>query len=312
MYRFLTPSPLNHFRLLLVVVGFILLPHVTRAQKDIVFISDTQAPMWVEKLVLGSNHNIQATKMVFSDIILHRPGSLFILGDVVTLGYKKKKWITMDAYLDSCRKAGIQVTALLGNHDVMTKSRKGETQFQKRFPDHNKTGYYRVVDSVAIVFLNSNFRKLSPDEFDHQQAWLHTTLQSLDNDPAVITTLVTCHHAPYSNSRIVGSSKNVQEHFVPEFLQSKKARLFITGHSHNYEHFKYGGKDFLVIGGGGGLSQPVSKKEKGYDDLSSSYKPQFHYLVLRRHGSALTLTSRFLKSDFSGFDEGLSFSIPIR
>ena len=276
---------------------------------EIVFVSDTQAPMWVEKLVLGSNNNVRATDLVLGDIVRRRPTSVFILGDVVTLGYKQKKWSRMDRFLDSCRKAGIPVRALLGNHDVMTRSRKGETQFQKRFPDHHRTGYYLVTDSVAMVFLNSNFSKLSDQDIATQQAWFTATLQALDEDRGVVATIVACHHAPYSNSKIVGSSKSVQQHFVPPFLSSRKAKLFITGHSHNYEQFRHGGKDFLIIGGGGGLSQPLSDKEDRFYDLSTTYKPQFHYLVMQRHRGQLCLTSRYLNEDFSGFSEGLSFSI---
>lgn len=62
--------------------------------------------MWVEKIVLKSNNNVQATQLAFNDILEKRPTSLFILGDVVTLGYKQKKWSRMDIYLDSCRRAG--------------------------------------------------------------------------------------------------------------------------------------------------------------------------------------------------------------
>jgi UDP-2,3-diacylglucosamine pyrophosphatase LpxH len=301
-------TPFRLIFIILIAGGLTQLPLGLKAQSKIIFVSDTQAPMWVEKVALGSNQNVRATGLIFHDIIRQQPKSLFILGDVVTLGYKNKKWSKMDAYLDTCRKNGIQVTALLGNHDVMSNARKGETQFQKRFPEHDKTGYYLVVDSTAVVFLNSNFKKLSPSEIDRQKSWLHSTLQALDSDPAVLTALVACHHAPYSNSKVVGSSKTVQEHFVPEFLRSKKGRLFITGHSHNYEHFIQEGKDFLVIGGGGGVSQPV---KKGYDDLAASYKPQFHYLLLQRNKNTLKLTSRYLKSDFSGFEEGLTFSVPI-
>jgi hypothetical protein len=145
-----------------------------------------------------------------------------------------------------------------------------------------------------------------------QQTWLVSTLTALDSDPAVVTTIVACHHAPFSNSKIVGSSRNVQKYFVPSFLASPKARLFITGHSHNYELFKHQGKDFLIIGGGGGLSQPLSNNEERLSDLSTTYKPQFHYLVMNRSAGQLCLTSRFLKDDFSGFTEGLSFSIPYR
>lgn len=278
----------------------------TAPQTRIAFVSDTQAPMKVETIVLKSNQNVRATGLIFHDILNQKPASLFILGDVVSLGYKKKKWTNMDRYLDSCRRSGIRVSALMGNHDVMTKAKKGEHQFQTRFPDHVRLGFYQIIDSVAIVFLNSNFSKLSGEDFGKQQSWLRTTLHSLDKDGAVLATIVSCHHAPYSNSKIVGSSTKVQQNFVPDFIQSRKARLFITGHSHNYEHFLVQGKDFLVIGGGGGLSQPLSMERP---DISGSYKPAFHYILLRRVHHDLIVSSRYLKENFGSFENGISFSI---
>lgn len=305
MEMFLTSRP---FRYLL----FCLLTAVrpTYGQPEIAFISDTQAPMRVETVALKSNNNVEATGILFRDIQETKPASLLILGDVVNLGYKAKKWTRMDGYLDSCRRAGISVHALLGNHDVMTASAKGEAQFQRRFPDHNRLGYYRVMDSTAIVLLNSNFKKLTTVEIQTQQQWLQKLLAALDEDPAIVVIILACHHAPYSNSTIVGSSEGVQLNFVPAYLQSKKARLFITGHSHNFERFNLQGKDFLIIGGGGGLAQPLSTKPDRLRDLNPDYKPAFHYLLMNRKPGALHFTSRFLKEDFSGCQEGLLFSIP--
>jgi predicted phosphodiesterase len=278
-------------------------------QQQIAFLSDTQEPMWVEKLALKSNNNREATAIVFGDIVKTKPALLLILGDVVNLGYKEKKWSRMDSYLDSSRRAGITVHGLLGNHDVMTASARGEAQFQRRFPDHNRLGYYRVMDSTAIVLLNSNFKKLTKTEILAQEQWLQTILSAFDSDPAIAVVILTCHHAPYSNSRIVGSSEAVQRSFVPAYLQSKKARLFITGHSHNFERFTIRGKDFVVIGGGGGLSQPLSTKSDRLTDANPEYKPAFHYLLMKRKPGVLHLTSRLVKEDFSGCQDGLTFSV---
>ncbi len=280
----------------------------TYGQTRIAFVSDTQAPMKVETIVLKSNQNVKATGLIFHDILSQKPTSLFILGDVVSLGYKKKKWINMDRYLDSCRRAGIRVSALLGNHDVMTKAKKGEHQFQTRFPDNVRLGFYQIIDSVALIFLNSNFSKLSSQDFEKQKSWLRKTLHNLDEDGAVLATIVACHHAPYTNSKIVGESTKVQQNFVPDYIQSRKACLFITGHSHNYEHFMVQGKDFLVIGGGGGLHQPLSTNRP---DISGGYKPAFHYILLQRVHHDLVVSSRYLKENFDGFENGLSFTIKV-
>lgn len=291
------------------VVGLIFAFPAAHGQSEIAFVSDTQAPMRVETIALKENNNVEATSLLFHDILRQHPARLFILGDVTNLSKKEKRWEKMDRYLDSCRQAGISVSAVLGNHDVMSSSSKGEARFRERFPEHNRTGYFTVIDSTALILLNSNFKKLSSGDLQAQQAWYQSTLDQLDSDPAVAVIIIACHHAPYSNSTIVGSTEAVQEHFVPGYLKSPKARLFITGHSHNFEHFKMEGKEFLVIGGGGGLHQPLSTKADRLPDLNPDYKPEFHYVLMRRTPHHLQFRTRFLKPDFSGMMDGISFAI---
>ncbi|MDP4149626.1 MAG: metallophosphoesterase [Bacteroidota bacterium] len=276
---------------------------------DIDFVSDTQQPMTIEKIKLRSNHNIKATALLFAEILRTRPSALFMLGDVTAVGSETSKWRKVDRFLDSCRQYGIAVHGQLGNHDVMWTRRMGERNFKKRFPDFVDTGFLTVVDSVAVVLLKSNFKKLSGAEIAREMHWYKAALDSLNTDPAILDIIVCCHHAPYSNSLIVGCSKQVQQYFTPAFLQTAKCRLFMTGHAHSFEHFNFGEKDFVVIGGGGGLHQPLDTSSKCIPDLAAAYKPMFHYLSIRRSGEALILTSHFEKPDFSGFSEGYSFTI---
>lgn len=301
------------FFLVLVSLAFGLSsPAEVVAQKKIAVISDTQAPMWIEDVFLKSRQNEKATALLMQDIIREKPVHLFILGDVVALGYKDKKWKAMDSYLQACRTSGIIVSALLGNHDVMIRANKGEQKFQVRFPELVRTGYVKVIDSIAFVLLNSNFKKLSTDDIQNQQVWLQSTLKSLDQDPSVIAIVAACHHAPYSNSKVVGSSKNVQQHFVPLFLQSSKSCLFVTGHSHAFEHFNIQGKTFVITGGGGGIHQPLKTSNPEWNDLALNYKPMFHYLTVARTNRQLNFTSHYLSPDMTTMEEGYSFNIAIR
>lgn len=281
----------------------------TADANEIDFASDTQAPMFIETLWLKPNHNRAATKKIFADINSRKPGSLFLLGDVVNLGYSNKQWKPMSGYLESLRKDSVSVYATLGNHEVMGQTKKGEKKFEKYFPEFNQTGFVEIKDSIAIVLLNSNFGKLSKDENEKQVDWYKKTLQSLDADPAVQFIITGCHHSPYTNSKIVRSSEDVQQKFVPAFLASAKSRLFLSGHSHNFEHYQVQGKDFLVIGGGGGLKQPLKDGKDILPDLAADYKPMFHYLSILRKADRLEVTSFELKKDFSGFDKGLTLEI---
>ena len=275
----------------------------------IAFASDTQEPMWVEKLLLKPDHNLLATKMIFTDVDSLRPKALFILGDVVSLGKSKHSWKNIDKYIARTAKDSIPVYATLGNHEVMFNARRGTLNFKKRFPDYDPKGYMKVVDSVAVVLVNSNFAAMSAAEITSQNNWYQAELSTLDNDPAVKMIVVGCHHSPYTNSSIVQPSENVRKYFVPPFINSKKAVLFLSGHSHNFEQFNVSGKYFLVIGGGGGLHQPLRANNEQMHDLSPNYKPAFHYLQISRNGKDLNVLSRRLKADFSGFDDGLTFRI---
>jgi len=269
------------------------------------FTSDTQGRLLFEKLFRPYNHNETATQLIFHDVNARQPSALFILGDVVSLGYHNAKWKPVDINLKLLRNNGIPVYAALGNHEVMINSTLGQKRFQSRFPEHSATGYIKVVDSVAIVLLNSNFSKMKPADIKKQDTWYRQTLARLDTSASVKLVIVGCHHSPYSNNKVAVSSLPVQQHFVPSFMQSKKCVLFLSGHSHNFESFKMGGKQFLVIGGGGGVHQPLNTTGQTLPDLAPNYKPQFHYLEVTRRHDSLQVVSRRLKTDFSGFEDGL-------
>lgn len=277
-------------------------------RKILAFTSDTQQPMTIEKIFLKSDHNEKATKMIFEDVTALKPAGMFILGDVVSVGYKNRKWKSVDKYIAELKKDSIPVYATLGNHEVMFIASKGIKQFRSRFPMFKPEGYMVVIDSVAVVLLNSNFDKMKTAEIKAQDTWYTETLNKLDADPAIRAVIVGCHHSPYTNSTIVKPSLQVQLKFVKQFIASKKATLFLSGHSHNFERFKVQDKDFLVIGGGGGLHQPLNSTFVT-PDIEPNYKPSFHYLQVAREGSKLNILSRQLKTDFTSFTDGITFKV---
>lgn len=286
--------------------------NIAVAQKKtpvLAFVSDTQEPQWVEKLFLKADHNLEATQMIFKEVGARRAAAFFILGDVVSSGKKAKAWKNIDQYIGNAAKDSIPVYATLGNHDVMFNAKKGMLNFKTRFPTYEPTGFTVVVDSVAVVLLNSNFGAMSAADISKQNSWYQSKLKELDNDAAVKLVIVGCHHSPYTNSKVVKPSAAVQERFVKPFIKSAKCVLFLSGHSHNYEQFKVQGKQFVVIGGGGGLHQYVKANNDIMHDVASDYKPVFHYLEVRRQKDKLEVLSRQLKADISGFTDGREFVV---
>ncbi len=264
------------------------------------FVGDTQTPIWIESLLLGSHRSEEASDSIMADIARRRPGHLFVLGDLVSFGPYRGSWKRIDRQVTGLRRERIAVHAVLGNHELMIFARTGEECFQELFPDHVRTGYVLTVDSVAVILLNSNFGALGPASAGQQKTWYVRTLDSLQRDPAVRLIVVCCHHSPFSNSKVVGGSEEVREEFVPGFLETSKCRLFLSGHAHAFEHFEEGGKTFLVIGGGGGSPHPLtSGNEQTWTDLAPLRKPLYHYLELRREAGKLIATVRELAVDFT-------------
>jgi hypothetical protein len=92
--------------------------------------------------------------------------------------------------------------------------------------------------------------------------------------------VVACHDPPFTNSTIVPESKDVQVRFVPEFMATPKAKLFISGHCHSYERFMVKGKMFVVSGGAGGPRQKVivnRKRHRHLDIYDDKRIRPFHY-----------------------------------
>ncbi len=287
-------------------------PSKTANPNRVVFLSDSQDPIWIEKFFLEENHNIQAKEMIFSEIISLSPSAVFHLGDLVALGFWSKEWIPIDRFTSSLKKHNIDFYPILGNHELFFPAYLGLKNFVERFPFHSETGYSVQKSGVAYILLNSNFSSLTSDEISEQNMWLKETLLKFDNDPRINFIIVAVHHSPFTNNKIVGINEDVQKYFVPVFIKSSKAKFFISGHAHAFEHFRVEGKDFLVIGGGGGLQHPlftgkVEKYRNLYDSLSATI--MFHFLVIDVFADSLNLSVMMLNKQFTSFENVYSIKV---
>jgi hypothetical protein len=287
------------------------------AERSFVIISDTQTPMWFEKLFVKTHHNAEATEILFNSIAKDTSvSSVFFLGDVTAMSSIDGNWEKIDSFLLQTRKNHASNYAAAGNHDYLLSSKNGENNLKKRFPEFIRTGYTVRQGTTAFILLNSNFSVLSDSEKTQQQKWYIEELQSLDNDSTIKIVVIGCHHSPFSNSSIVGHSQQVREIFVPPFLSSKKTGLFISGHSHTLEHFKdtIANKNFLVIGGGGGLLHTRSKERPGeLQDLipwQSDYR-MFHYIIGNIDDKFLRLSVMMLNEDLTGPKPFYEIKIPV-
>lgn len=251
------------------------------AGKELCFVSDTQEPNFFEKLFMHPNNNSKARQAIFAGILDEKPSAVFHLGDLVEFGSWPGDWGYIDDFVNRLHSRGIAFNAVPGNHEYMLLPGQGIGRFTKRFSEFSLTGYLRISGNCAVVLLNSNFSSLSAEEILRQKEWYKKTLHDLDNNPGIAFIIVACHHSPYTNSKIVSPSMEVRNQFLSEFFNGRKCTLFLSGHAHAYEHFKISGKDFLVIGGGGGISQPLfAGNEMRSPDLADENhgKGRFHFL----------------------------------
>lgn len=284
-----------------------------QTRNTLVFLSDTQAPTFFETLRLKSDRNEEATRLIL-DQAGRESGmaAAFFLGDLTRAASNDTNWRTVDEFLGRLKTQGVPVFAAAGNHEYKWTSENGERNFRKRFPQLAKLWYSVVIGPAAVIVLNSNFDELSDAEEKAQREFYQGSLARLEDDPSIRGILVCCHHPPYTNGTVVGPSKKVETEFVPPFLNARKGLLFLSGHSHAAEHFKMHGKDFLVLGGGGGLHHPVLLgSSRRYPDVFplSSERRMFHYVTVRVSAEGLVVTYHMLLWSFSAFEPVHQFTL---
>jgi len=287
-------------------------PNHNTNTSTVVFLSDTQSPIWFESWLLKRNKNDLAREIIFNDIIKQNPQAVFHLGDLVARGYSSRQWSVIDSFTSKLRILNLPFYPIPGNHEYFLFAAKGIANFEQRFPSACLTGYSIKINKLAIILINSNFSRMSASEISAQQSWYQQKLNDYSQDTTVTSIIVGCHHSPYTNSRIVPPNDKVQRMFLPAFFKNVKCKLFISGHAHAFEHFRQKNKDFIVCGGGGALQHPllVGDKQRWPDIYSNSSSRMFHYLLLTWNENRMQISLQILNENFTQFEPDYLITIP--
>ncbi|OFZ19542.1 MAG: hypothetical protein A2X94_12645 [Bdellovibrionales bacterium GWB1_55_8] len=262
---------------------------------ELAFVSDTQEPIWLEKLWLKTDNNRHVTRRLFESIARTRPLALFHGGDLVASGSSASDWRGFWEAFAPVNAAGTPFFATPGNHEYLFWSGRGKRHFQEQFAANGCTFQSIGIGNVTVLLVNSNFSKMSEQEAADQDRWLLAELAALEADPHMEAGILITHYSPFTNSTIVSPSQEVKNRIVPPFLKSGKMRLFLSGHAHTFERFTESGKQFLVIGGGGGLLQSLRAGGRGF----------FHYLHVKMSQGQLSTIVRKYDSKSDDFSETL-------
>lgn len=207
-------------------------------------------------------------RAVFARLAQERPAFVVNTGDLVARGSSEGDWETFDEETSALRAAGIAYLPVLGNHDLWADRDEALANWFVRFPFLDGRRWYEVRHAgVAVLLLDSNEYALSAEQVTAQDAWLAERLAAADADASVRCVLLACHHPPITNSIVHGSSAWVREHFVAPLAGHAKVKAFFAGHSHSYEHFREGGIDYVVSGGGGAPLMDVGGPTGEHPDL---------------------------------------------
>ncbi|MBI3557120.1 MAG: metallophosphoesterase [Deltaproteobacteria bacterium] len=252
------------------------------AGHPIALIGDLQHTLFWERLI-GRESNDSGRKQLVQALHRESPGLLVLLGDMVSWGDSPSKWQDFDSLMAPFLAGKIPMLLAPGNHDYMGNAQKARRNFEERFAQLRLSHWYsRYYNGLGLIWLDSNRDELSPEDWQEQKSWLKQTLADMDRDRSVRAVFVFQHHPPFTNSTVTDDNEAVQADFLPAFLAARKTLAMITGHTHSYEHFRSGGKDFLVTGGGGGPRVSLLKGKKSrHEDLFTSPSPRpLHFLIM--------------------------------
>lgn len=244
-------------------------------------VSDLQRTSGME---LWRESNRVERELIVRRIADEKPDFVAMLGDLVFQGSSLIDWREFDELTSPLRDAAVPVLPVLGNHEYWVFRRGALANFFARFPALGGKHWYSVsYGPLALVFLDSNLRFLSPAAWNEELDWYAAELARCDAAQDVAGVLVFLHHPPYTNSTVTTDELHVQQFFVPPFAAAKKTLAMLSGHVHSYERFCREGKMYVVTGGGGGpraALAPAQRRRHEDDLFAGPSLRSFHYLVL--------------------------------
>ncbi len=277
-------------------------------------VGDTQRTSSLEHIFLGREQNDVERVLIANAIAEYMPRHILHLGDLVCYGEEQKDWAYYDSVMKPIQATGALLYATPGNHDYGLVRRS--TSFLKRMIKHSNNPIQTfpalvVVENIACIILDSNFDMLSTQEIASQHRRYEELISAAESNTAIEHILVTAHNPPYSNSDLGGNTK-VQQTFVPLFEQSRKAKLFLSGHVHSYERFLLRDKHYVVSGGGGGPRRTI-RTDVGRPFHSDMYRDgemrAFHFIVLQKQEAGIIAQVMMLNQQSRTFHVGDSFSL---
>lgn|GEM_PF-392029 len=262
-----------------------------------IIIGDTQRTGWVESILLFRESNDSVQFKLFNRIasLDNKPSFILHLGDMVFDASSDEDWVYFDSSTLVIRNEKIPIIPVLGNHEYFGDSEIGSQNISRRFPELKDSSWRSFVfKNNAFILLNSN-TEITKEMKERQNQWYNQELDKYDIDKSINNIIVVTHQPPYTNGTGIGFGDDefVKDNFVEPFNKSKKAKLFLSGHCHNYEHLLIDDKHYIVSGGGGGPRRNIDL-EGNYKDITIGIEKEkslrdFHFIRVEVSKDSLKL-----------------------
>jgi hypothetical protein len=242
-------------------------------------IGDLQRTMAAERLLFRESNPAERVALVRA-LEVARPAFLVIVGDLTNDGGSEREWQYFDGLTAGLRRDSVAFVPVVGNHDYWFHRNRAIGKLAARFDQLGRSTWYsRIYGRLALVVLDANSGELTRAEWEMQRVWFGETLERYQQDTSISGILVFTHQPPYTNGTATSDDKAVAAAFLPSMARAGKVLAMISGHTHAYEHFEMGGRQFIVTGGGGGPRVGLRTGRDRHRDLFTGPAPRpFHFL----------------------------------
>ncbi len=183
-------------------------------------------------------------------------------------GIKDPRWQTEFEQMYDKDILAMPFYAALGNHDYEEKKSQTQLEYSRLNPESRwkmPAKWYRVSlpeknPLVTVLVLDSNYPRLSTNDWQSETTWLKTELARKDNATWTITT---AHHPLYTSGQH-GDTKKIIAEWGP-LIKEAKLDFYLCGHDHDLQHLEMPGwpTTFLLAGGGGAKIRPMKRDDRG-------------------------------------------------
>lgn len=183
-------------------------------------------------------------------------------------GTKDPRWQTEFELMYDRDLLAMPFYAALGNHDYEDTKYMAQLTYGREHPESRwkmPAKWYRLSipedkPLITVLVLDSNYAKLSAEEWEKETAWFKTELTNKNN---AAWTISTAHH-PLFTAGQHGDTKKIIAEWGPA-IKAAKLDFYLCGHDHDLQHLEMPGwpTSFLLAGGGGAKIRPMKRDDRG-------------------------------------------------